>query len=705
MSWNTVTALRITCLFFLASSWSIAQEANANIAAQVPRYVFEAILGAGGVQIYSVNPASGTLRPFGSLPNVAVPNVDGAFVTVHPNGRFVYVPNGGIVQALALRPNGTAATIKGSPFLAPGATRLGGIAVPPSGKFLIVIDATNPVGEVWSFLVNPTTGALTVAPGSPVASGYSCSKLAIDPASKFVYIASCSGNPGVWAYSINPTTGALSAVPGSPFPSSKHNSQPQGITIDASGKYAYVEGHSGIDGYKINSTTGALKLISGSPFGSVLPGSAIATDPLGKFIYGSSASCLCVYTVNSTTGALTQVPGTPLPDSLENAIATDPNGNFLYTAGGSVIQVNRATGALTVLAPGFLGGGQGNIALSSGPTPIQYFPKFAYVANSGDDTVTGYSIDPTSGNLTKLGTTRVGKGPRFLTTDVAGKYLYAANSTSNSVSAFKIGAKGTLSQLAGSPYATDNLPVWITVDPLTRVVYVANSSSATVTAFGINPSSGILTSLHSTPFAGVCGGFNLDSLVVELGDTYLYADCGTLASSYNMIAAVIGSNGSLAIAGGAGGVVYEAGSLTLDVTGYSAYAVGRNAINRYDFNQFNIGFLGNGPQDNDTGGLALDPFSRFAYAMESSNNTVQADNTNLSTGLTLIAGSPFSAGTNPVAGAVDYSGKFLYVVNQGSNDVSAYSIDQTTGSLTPLTTPTFAAGMQPVSIVTTGTMQ
>lgn len=52
--------------------------------------------------------------------------------------------------------------------------------------------------------------------------------------------------------------------------------------------------------------------------------------------------------------------------------------------------------------------------------------------------------------------------------------------------------------------------------------------------------------------------------------------------------------------------------------------------------------------------------------------------------LTAVAGSPFTAGTNPTALTVDITNKFLYVANSGSNDVDAYTIDSNNGILTPL---------------------
>jgi len=59
--------------------------------------------------------------------------------------------------------------------------------------------------------------------------------------------------------------------------------------------------------------------------------------------------------------------------------------------------------------------------------------------------------------------------------------------------------------------------------------------------------------------------------------------------------------------------------------------------------------------------------------------------------LTAIVGSPFSAGSSSFALAADPGGKFLYVVNYFSGDISGFSIDQTTGALSELATSPVAA--------------
>jgi len=74
---------------------------------------------------------------------------------------------------------------------------------------------------------------------------------------------------------------------------------------------------------------------------------------------------------------------------------------------------------------------------------------------------------------------------------------------------------------------------------------------------------------------------------------------------------------------------------------------------------------------------------RFAYVANQLSNNLSAYSIDSATGnLTAVNGSPFAvSGTTPVSLAVDPNGQFLYVVDNGSNDVSVYAIDNTTGAL------------------------
>ena len=67
-------------------------------------------------------------------------------------------------------------------------------------------------------------------------------------------------------------------------------------------------------------------------------------------------------------------------------------------------------------------------------------------------------------------------------------------------------------------------------------------------------------------------------------------------------------------------------------------------------------------------------------------------------GLTPIPGSPFPEGSKPVSVAVDPTGRFAYVANNGADDVFGYVIDATTGALATITGSPFATGRGPQSV-------
>ena len=86
---------------------------------------------------------------------------------------------------------------------------------------------------------------------------------------------------------------------------------------------------------------------------------------------------------------------------------------------------------------------------------------------------------------------------------------------------------------------------------------------------------------------------------------------------------------------------------------------------------------------------------RFAYVANYNSNDVSVYTINQTTGA-LTTGTAVAAGTQPYLVAVDPTGKFAYVANGGSHNVSVYTINQTTGALTAGTA--VAAGTQPQSV-------
>ncbi len=142
--------------------------------------------------------------------------------------------------------------------------------------------------------------------------------------------------------------------------------------------------------------------------------------------------------------------------------------------------------------------------------------------------------------------------------------------------------------------------------------------------------------------------------------------------------------------------------LTMTPSGKYAYATGSfNTIARFTMSSSGPTYVG--PQFT-TGsaptGIAVHPTGKFLYCANSVSNDVSAFTVDDATGDLTPIGSATPAGTGPGSITIDPTGKFAYAVNNGSNDVSVFSIDQTTGALT--LQGTAATGTSPAAITITG---
>jgi 6-phosphogluconolactonase (cycloisomerase 2 family) len=205
------------------------------------------------------------------------------------------------------------------------AISFGFLATPLRAQFVYV---TNDFPSTVSAYSIGSNGALTPVPGSPFAAGGFPSSVAVDPTSKFAYVA---GTNTVSAYSIA-SNGALTPVPGSPFAAPGAAS----VAVDPTGKFAYVAGTSNVSAYSIGSN-GTLTPVPGSPFAAGSIPSSVAVDPTGKFAYvanlgGFVPGTVSAYSIGSN-GILTPVPGSPFAaGSFSKSVAVDPTGKFAYLA-------------------------------------------------------------------------------------------------------------------------------------------------------------------------------------------------------------------------------------------------------------------------------------------------------------------------------------------------------------------------------------
>jgi YVTN family beta-propeller protein len=316
---------------------------------------------------------------------------------------------------------------------------------------------------------------------------------------------------------------------------------PQSIAVDPAGKFAYVasagcsaQGY--VSMYTINPTTGALASI-GPPMPSNDESTdSVTVDPSGKFAYVASSGnvwdidfgSVLTYAINPATGALTStgvIGGTGINGTPEffNSVALDPSGKFTYAADGgafpyggsgssssvSMYSINSTTGDLTSI---------GIIDAGTSPDSVAVDPagKFAYVTNFGSNDVSMYTIDATTGTLISIGTIATGTDPVSIAVDPAGKFAYVTNSNSNDVSMYTINATTGALTSVGTIAAGTN-PVSVGVDPSGKFAYVANFNSNDVSMYTINATTGALT-----PVGTIAAGMSPASIAVHPSGKFAY---------------------------------------------------------------------------------------------------------------------------------------------------------------------------------------
>ena len=333
----------------------------------------------------------------------------------------------------------------------------------------------------------------------------------------------------------------------------------------------------------------------------------------------------------------------------------------------SAYTTNAATGVLTPVTGSPISAGTNPSAVAVSPNG-----RFAFVSNASTNNVSAYSINAATGALAIVtGSPFVtgGAAPSAVTVSPNGAFLFVTNLGSNNVSVFTINAgTGALTGVAGSPFPVGTNPTGVTVSPNGMFAFVTNGVSSgistDVSAFTINPTSGVLTPVPGSPFAA-----------------------GT-----NPIAVAVAPSGTFAYVVNRGNDTITAYSID-PATGALTTLVGGTG------NPF--------PTGTSPSGITITPNGSFLYVSNNGTDNVSAYAINTGTGaltpLLVGTGNPFPAGTTPAGITATPDGKFVYVANNGSGDVSAYGVDSSTGALTALLPGVgnpFPAGSLPSGIAT-----
>lgn len=329
---------------------------------------------------------------------------------------------------------------------------------------------------------------------------------------------------------------------------------------------------------------------------------------------------------------------------------------------------------------------------------------FVYVANFSNNSVTGLAIHHDGSLTTVAGSPfATGQYPVGVTVDPKGKYLYVTNAgfQSNSVSAFSINAQtGALTQVSGSPFPTGAEPYWMAIDASSsgEYAYTANVSDHSISGFKIDPATGALSAVAGSPFATPGGAH---SLAIQVGGHYLYAPTSVSSAGYVAGFSIKGATGALVPVPGS---PFAAGSNPYGIVATSKYVYTANEFSN-NISAYAIARRGKltpvsgSPFSLSSGPLYLttDPQGRFLYVV-GGGQLLWGFSIASGGSLTAMPGSPFQTGSFPEGVVVAQQSKFVYVSNDNANTVSGYSLDPTTGIPTPLAGSPYGAGSSPYGI-------
>jgi 6-phosphogluconolactonase len=279
--------------------------------------------------------------------------------------------------------------------------------------------------------------------------------------------------------------------------------------------------------YRIDPGSGALTLVGTGPLAESFP--YISFDRTGRFLFGASYGANLV-SVNPV-GADGRV-GPPLqviPTARNaHAIRIDGTNRYVFAPHLGTDQIfqfrfDEKAGRLSANTPPLVQLKQG-----SGPRHLVFSPdnRYVYVLNELTGAVTTLSLDANTGLLTQVDTVSAlppdsklvpgaprgavgvpGAPERDRSHDVwasdlhvtpDGRFLYAAERTSSSIGALRVDpATGKLTYLGSTP--TEKQPRGFRIDPTGRFMVVSGEKSDMLSVYSIDASSGALSLIGKYP--------------------------------------------------------------------------------------------------------------------------------------------------------------------------------------------------------------
>ena len=155
---------------------------------------------------------------------------------------------------------------------------------------------------------------------------------------------------------------------------------------------------------------------------------------------------------------------------------------------------------------------------STGSDPTS-MASFLYVANGAQGTISAFHLN-NDGTLTEIAGSPFAAGGNIswvAAQPFSGPLLYASDTMNNNVLGFKVQSTGALTPVSGAPFTVGSQPGFIRIG-INNFLYVANRAGNSVSGFKMDPVSGVLTPISGSPFTT---GTNPSSLAMARGQLYV----------------------------------------------------------------------------------------------------------------------------------------------------------------------------------------
>jgi 6-phosphogluconolactonase (cycloisomerase 2 family) len=380
-----------------------------------------------------------------------------------------------------------------------------------------------------------------------------------------------------------------------------------------------------------------------------------------------------------------------------------------------------------------------------------------WVATQGDQKLTSFSVDLSSGGLSQVGdqvATGVTPAAMAITPDLT--TIFLVNTGDSSIGVYSVNPDGSLKASSCSSCTAGQNPVALAVDPTGKLLFVANQgtftdpTSGTVSVFSISSGSLTPVTTFATETAANTTGTGPSGVKVSPVSFSCASSTGTQTCN-----SIYVSNQFTNTVSAFQYFVDSSGTFNVQPTGGSPFAAGTNptglAFSRCagvssatahcatnDGNNLFVTNSGSGsvtiftaciqavgacatadgsllpsPGNSPTGigpiAVLVNPVVNFVYTVDQRSNQVsQFSYSPVTAVLSALSPAAISTASNPAAGGITGDGGVVVVANNGTSNISVYKVNlppssggvsTANGKLVPASQPTVSLSGQPSAVL------